>query len=420
MAEDPKSSQPETEEPNSEGPAAEGPDSDGDAPGEGAASAPPRRRAWRARLFVAAVVLAVGGAYATWSSWGPALTGGRDRAKPAAPADAPRLGGLTERVEALEDLSRDRGATAGAMADLERERVRISTRVQALVENVTELEQRLSAVRQMAEAATPPTDAAVAAAESLQRLSDRLAMLEKDQASLDALLQRISRLEQAAVGGAGDDGKVTAGLAEISGRMDLLDGRMNPLGRRLETLEAAGVRSAGARAVVLAVGDLRRALATSAPFERELQAVAALARSYPPMAADIARLEPFASAGVPTLASLRRRFDAAAIGVVLAAPVVDGGGWVARAVNQVKTLITVRRVATGGAEGGLDATLATAEASLGAGDLGAAIGLMAGLEGAPARAAAPWIKDARIRLAAERAMAGLHVTAVSLLKPAQE
>ena len=401
MAEDPKSSQPH----------AHGPDSHGDASGEGAAAPPPKRRTWRVRLLLGAVglaVLAVGGTYITWPLWGPDLIA--------------RLGGLSARVAALEDLSRDRGAPAGAIsesqkADLQKEQARISARIQALVEKVTELEQRLSAVKQRAEAAAPPPSAATA--ESLQRLSERLAMLEKDDETLDALLQRISHLEQAAVDGGGD-GKVTAVLTEISGRMDLLDGRMKPLGQRLETLEAAGARSAGDRAVVLAVGELRRALATSAPFERELQALQALARSYPPMAADIARLKPFASAGVPTLASLRRRFDATAVRVAQADQVVDGGGWVARAVNQVKTLVTVRRVATGGAQGGLDAILVAAEASLGAGDLGAAIGLMAGLEGGPARAAAPWIKDARIRLAAEKAMAVLHVTAVSLLQPAQE
>ncbi len=398
MAEDPKSNEPETE---------------GSASGGAAASPPPKRRTWRARLLLGALVLvvvAVGGTYVTWSLWAPGLIS--------------RLGGqggqgdLSERVTALEGLSRDRRGTAATIAELQKERARISARVQALIDNVSELEQRLSAVKQMAEAAVPTTDAA--AAESLQRLADRLAVLETDRAPLDALLQRISQLEQAAVGGAGDDGKASAALAEIAQRMDLLDGRMKPLSQRLETLESAGVRSAGDRAVVLAVGDLRRVLVTSAPFERELQAVEALARSYPTMVADIARLKSFASTGVPTLASLRRRFDATAIRVAQAARAVDGSGWVARAVNQVKTLVTVRRVSAGGAEGGIDATLATVEAKLRAGDLGAAIGLMAGLEGAPARAAAPWIKDARLRLDAERAMAGLHVTAVSLLKPAEE
>ncbi len=182
---------------------------------------------------------------------------------------------------------------------------------------------------------------------------------------------------------------------------------------------AAGA-AIGMQATVLAVGQLREALRGTMPFAAELQAVGAVAADNPEITKAIAALEPYAASGIPTLATLRRDFDRLAGEIARAARALEGDGWFEWAVNRLMSLVTVRRTTDTGDLNSVDAVVARAETSLKAGDLMAAVEELEGLAGPPGAVAAPWLRGAQARLAAERAMATLHVQAVSLLVPAKE
>ena len=363
---------------------------------------------------VLALAVLGGAAAATWPLWSPYITA-RLSSTQEDPFRDPRVTGLAGRVAALEETTKDAGRAGGAVEDLETERARSRQELKALMERLQSLEQALRSVKKMVEATAPPAESADAD-EYLRQLSERLGRLENDDETLEGLLERIARLEER--GGAAGEGdqpaaraeELTAAVADVSKRIGALE--------RTDTM-AAGA-AIGAQATVLAVGQLREALSRAAPFTEELQALGAVVADNPEMMKAITELEPYAASGIPTLVTLRRDLDRAAGDIVRADRTLQGNGWVEQAVNRLRSLVTVRRPADTAGLNSVDARVARAETSLKAGDLKAAVEELEGLEGPPAAAAAPWLRGARARLAAERAMATLHVHAVSLLVPAKE
>ena len=363
---------------------------------------------------VLALAVLGGTAAATWPLWSPYIT-----ARLSSPQEDPfqdsRVTGLAGRVAALEETTKDADPAGGTVEDLETERTRSRQELEALMERLQGLEQALRSVKKMVEATAPPADSADAD-EYLRQLSERLGRLENNDETLDGLRERIARLEQR--GGAEGEGvqpaargeELSATVADISQRVGALE--------RTDTM-AAGA-AIGTQATVLAVGQLREALRGTAPFAAELQAVGAVAAEDPEITKAIAALEPYAASGIPTLATLRRDFDRLAGEIARAARALEGDGWLEWAVNRLMSLVTVRRTTDSADLNSVDAVVARAETSLKAGDLMAAVEELEGLAGPPGAAAAPWLRGAQARLAAERAMATLHVHAVSLLVPAKE
>ena len=361
---------------------------------------------------VLALAVLGGAAAATWPLWSPYITAGLSSTQEDPFRDS-RVTGLAGRVAALEETTK--GAGAGAVEDLEAQRARSRQELKALMERLENLEQALRSVKKMGEATAPPAESADTD-EYLRQLSERLGRLENNDETLERLLERIARLEER--GGAAGEGvqpaaraeELSAAVADISQRVGALE--------RTDTV-AAGT-AIGAQATVLAVGQLREALRGTAPFAAELQAVGALAADNPEITKAIAALEPYAASGIPTLATLRRDFDRLAGEIARAARALEGDGWFEWAANRLMSLVTVRRTTDSGDLNSVDAVVARAETSLKAGDLMAAVEEPEGLAGPPGATAAPWLRGARARLAAERAMAMLHVQAVSLLVPAKE
>lgn len=352
-----------------------------------------------ALLWVVVVLGVLGGTgYATWPIWSPYLTAYIPTLDKEPPRD-PRVAGVSDRVKALETQAETRRRDIEAIKDLEAERARFSKRLGVLIERVETLEDALGSVREMIEATTLPSDAAVTN-ESLQRLSERLARLEEDRSASSEDSDRLELI-------ADERRKLSTEVSKIIGRLATLEKtRTKPVG-------TAG----GAKVALLAVGQLREALRVSSPFTGELQALRKVAGSDQGMMKALDVLEPYAATGTPTLASLRAGFESVAGMIVGAARTLEGEGWMARTVNRLSSLVTVRRVDEAPDDHSLDAVVARAETSLKAGDLMAAVKTLEGLSGAPGEAAAPWLEGARARLAAERAMATLHVIAVSLLSP---
>ena len=291
---------------------------------------------------------------------------------------------------------------------------------------------RLRALEAAVDGVSQKTDSVGDVATQIGVLNEQSAAVEKRLAEFEQRLQAVeARLgEGGAPGAPAAAGEAAAGtLAALDKRLDSLEARAagaaseetvaNRLARqdeRIGMLETAA-RGAGidARetAAVFALGRLRTELDAGLPFGAALKSLDSLVRSGPlaadpPVRAALDRIAGRADGGVPTLADLRARFDAVARDALAAArraPAEAGLG--ERLKSGLGNLVTVRR--TGDVPGAEpDAIVARAERRLAVGDLGKAVDELASLEGAAAEAAAPWLDDARARLAAGESLVVLE------------
>lgn len=346
-------------------------------------------------LFLLAVI---GGAlYAAWPFWSPYVAG-YVKSLQSDPLQDPRLNGLAGRVATLEGEVKGGLPAGDVLAELETKRAEIGGQVAILVKRVDDLEASLESVRAMVKATTLPIQAADAR-KALDELSQRMAQLE--QSGVGDIQRGLGRLEA-------ENRRTAQSAAELTKRVD---------GLEVARSEAAGL-SETARALIVAAGQLREALRTSAPFADELAAVKKVAGDQPDLARIVGDLTPYAETGIPVLATLGDRFDAMASATSTAAHRIEGGDWMTAVANRLSSLVTIRRTDAEGADDTIDGRLARAQAAMRDGDLIAAVKTLEGLADGPAAAAAPWLKQARARVLAERAMAVLHVQAVSLIAPA--
>jgi len=156
-------------------------------------------------------------------------------------------------------------------------------------------------------------------------------------------------------------------------------------------------------ALLLAVLPVREALDTARPFVAEYDALAALAKSRPEIAAAVAPLAEPAKNGVASRAVLIDRLRGLAGTIAIAETAPASGNWGARAWAQLRGLVTIRRV-DGAGQSAPEAAVSAAERSLAAGDLAGAVAALEPLTGPAADAARPWVQMARQRLAVDKAL----------------
>ena len=261
-----------------------------------------------------------------------------------------------------------------AEAEIEKGDPETKTQLSALTARLDALETALVAVQSTG---TTDSSAAAAVGASVHALSERIAQLETDLTSAKGMESRLTDMEKRA-------------QAEPSG-------------------EAKA-------AVVLAVSNLNHAVMNGGPFASELDALKAVAGDDAALTGPIGVLEPQAASGTPTLIELRARFPAVADEVSRVYAEWTGEDWVDKALSRVTSLVSVRKTGEDAvAAEGTDGTLARAEVALANGDVAAAVKALEGLDGPAAKAAAPWLAEARKRLAAEAALVELRQQATALL-----
>jgi len=219
------------------------------------------------------------------------------------------------------------------------------------------------------------------------KLSERVAALDKQLAARPAADPAMLSDLQANLG------KLGAALAELDGRVAKLAGAAEPSGARTD------------QALLLSLGQLRQAVQGSSPFAAERGAALALAQERPDIAAALEPLAEPAARGLPSLAVLRQRFEGLA-GTISAAGTQPAAtdDWSEHILGKLRGLVTVRRVAPGGAEGTAEAAVATAESALAGDDLAGAVAALETLHGPAMLAAKDWLDIARRRLATQAAL----------------
>ncbi|MBR9971567.1 COG4223 family protein [Magnetospirillum sulfuroxidans] len=262
----------------------------------------------------------------------------------------------------------------------------------------------------------------------LNGLRDRLAQLEMRPQGDDgaALAGRFDKAETAIqalqaqpqvparlVGEVEDLGKQVAELkrtsADAAAVLRLAD-RVEKIDAELREVQA---RRSSAVAVLLAVGQLREALARAMPYDAELRALLALAGSDPEVVTIAATLKNRATVGIPTSPILISRFHRLAPDLVRAQVLPAEQSWWRQTLDRLTSLVVVRREDGDAAGTSTAAIVARAEARLAEDDLEHAAAEIISLPAVAAEIAAPWLGDVQARLIADKAASALtaHVVA---------
>ncbi len=274
---------------------------------------------------------------------------------------------------------------------------------------MTQIEQRIAALDRDAAARAAAAEQARGEAERrLAGLGERVDAVQGRMAgmagAIDALSARIEQLAQEP-GNEPDPARLAGLIAENRRHSH----ELARLQEEVAGLNAAlGERSEQRRgdSLVLALGQLREALARGTSYSPALTTLRALGADDPAVAQVLPMLEPRAEHGVPTLADLRARFDGVAAEVVRQARVSATQEWWRPVADRLSSLISVRRV--GDVEGDSPAAIvARAEQKLAADDLAAAVAEVEALKGEAAAPIRSWLIEARARLAADAALARL-------------
>ncbi|MEA2878473.1 MAG: hypothetical protein QOF14_3669 [Hyphomicrobiales bacterium] len=299
-------------------------------------------------------------------------------ARPQPPAVDPRaLADLTARVAAAEQA-----AAAPRPAQPDPALTGRVTALEAAVRPLAELGSRVDAASAAARDAKARADAAFEAAQKNSAVAPAQAADHKE---LEALVARVTALEEAAKA---TEEKIARAAA------------------------SAGADRAGRLAFVAVA--LRSAVERGEPFAQELAAVKPLV----PDAAATAPLEPFAATGVPRTAALARELSQLAGPMLNAAGTAPrDGGIMDRLAQNAERLVRIRPINE--APGDEPATVvARADAKATHGDLSGALAELGSLP-APVRAPAQgWMKRAEAQVAALAAARALADNAVAALAKA--
>lgn len=329
------------------------------------------------------------------------------------------LDGLKQEVTALKtefEAARNSAGTGsttlsqGPAVDLSPIEERLGKLETALSEASTRIEQVAGAQGTGAAPATPNTTAPDPRVDTLASENESL---KQQIASLTERLDQMSGLD--------------AKVGELGPRLEALAPRLDALDQQVAALPKSNEQQ-HAVAMIVAVGELRSALASDKSFTAELSTLNDLAHDdealRPRLQPVVDRLVPLSDAGVPTLSQLAAGFPATEIArageAELAGEVTDDN-WLKRfwrgLGHSISEVITVRP--TGPDVEGDDtlARLARAEAKLGEGDLAAAVAEVKALTGLAAETAAEWLAQAEARLAIEEAAAQLADISTRELAP---
>ncbi len=256
--------------------------------------------------------------------------------------------------------------------------------------------------------------------------NDRLAALEKQLGELktgsaqsEQLAKGLSDLQIAAGGRellAQSIRDIQSSQAATQGSVERLNGQVTSLGGRLDKVDAALAdrrqQALRAEATILAVGQLRAALAASKPFAKQLAAVRAMVPGDGDINGVLDQMQPYADSGVETSDDLTRDFNRLAPNLVRTAVVGDGRSWWRQALYHIESVVSIRRTGADAPGDSTGAVVARAEAKLDEDDLQGAIAMLQGLNGAAADLASPWLHDAQHRVAVDAAESDLSRIAI--------
>ena len=363
-------------------------------------------------ILSAAVIAIVG--YTSWPMWSPYVAE-QFPVLEYKPTVDPRVAGLVRRLDALEAQTSGGVVKSMAISDMKTERIRLQGEVGQLLKRLNSIEKTIGDVKKLVNATN--RDATIGETKlAIDQIAQRLSELEKSGDNFGVLTNRLNQLETISVQGSGDDEKrVTNSTKKINSLIGELEGRVH-------ILEESGQISEGAKsdaaAIILAVSQLRKSNVTGESFDKDTDVLIALAEAHPDMLAALSVLKKTAKSGAATIITLRAEFSKIASDVVRLGNVSSGNSWLDGVKKRILALVSIRKTGAELDDVSVDALVAQAEEHLRQGDLTAAVKIINQLKVVSkpaAKTAELWLKRAKNRLMVERAVASLHVYAVSLV-----
>ena len=361
----------------------------------------PRRRAFGLPLAIGLLVgaaAAVAGAYALQAlGFGAAET-------------------ATARIDALDHRLDDLDRKVAADATLGSRLDALTHRVEALprAPDTGAFDKRIATLE--AAQAGGPSDKAAAPTADIGPLTERLGALESKVAGLPTAAEVAARVTAASAPQAAQ-----AGLAALSTKVDALAEQVAPL----EALAApktdvrapqdrdSGPASQAARGPDLAIvaGDLAGRVASGKPFDGDLALLATLGAD----GEKLARLRPFAGAGVTKAADLAAQFAPLAGPILASVEPVRDESFLAHLERSAGTLVRIQKV--DGSEAGTDLSgrVARLQAALARGDVSAALEFWRTLPPAAKAKSDAWGKAAGAHVEATDIAQALQSDAIALI-----
>lgn len=362
-------------------------------------------------LFLTIIGLSI---YATWPLWSPYVAQRFPALEYKATVD-PRVAGLTGRLEVLEAQTSRGVARNEIISDMEKERQRLQLEVGQLLVRLDNIEKTIEGVKDIvvATGVKTPTDETKRV---LEEITARLAELEKTGNSYGTLDARVGHLEDET---ARESGAVAKKVTEAQSHMDSMIGKIEDRLVTLETTEATQQSSQSvASAIILAISQLRKSADSGKPFETDIETLKALGKNHTEMQAALSILEKAAITGTATIDQLRNQFAGLAANIIRADNIDAGNSWFESAKKRVLSLVSIRKLGVSSDTVTVDSLVVLTEDHLRSGDIAAAVQTVEQLKtvSIPASLTAePWLQVANNRLKTERAIASLHVYAVSLI-----
>jgi hypothetical protein len=366
-------------------------------------------------IIVISVVVIIIGTYAAWPVWSPYVSEHLPTLE-YKPAVDPRVASLVERLDTLEAETSDVNIKSTTILDMEKERVRLQGEVGQLLKRLSNIEKTIIGVKQMVNAIND--DGTIGETKrAIDQITQRLLELESEGYDFGNLNNRLDQLETKKNQEAYDiKNKVANPPQNITSLIGDLDGRIHSLEA---TSHSSSTTRADAAAILLAVSQLRKSNQMGEPFNRDTDVLSALSKDHPDILAGLSILEKSAKGGAATIAILRAEFFKISGAIINAESEGKENSWLESIKKNVSALISIRKIGIGGTgEISIVSFVTQVEEHLRQGDLAAAVKIASQIKGVSEPAAnlmEPWLKNAKNRLMVERAVASLHVYAVSLM-----
>jgi hypothetical protein len=362
-------------------------------------------------LSVAVIVI---GGFTSWPMWSPYVAE-QFPVLEYKPTVDPRVAGLVGRLDALEAQTSGGVIKSMAISDMKTERIRLQGEVGQLLKRLNSIEKTIGDVKQLVNATNDDTTMGETKL-AIDQITQRLSELEKSGDNFGVLTNRLNKLETMSVQVSGKAEKqVTNSAKKINSLIGELEGRVHTLEESGQIPEGA---NSDAAAIILAVSQLRKSNVTGESFEKDTDVLIALAKAHPDMLAALSVLEKTAKFGAATIITLRAEFSKIASDVVRLGNASSGNSWLDGVKKRILALVSIRKTGAELYDVSVDALVAQTEEHLRQGDLTAAVKIINELKVVSkpaAKTAEPWLKRAKNRLMVERAVASLHVYAVSLV-----
>lgn len=333
------------------------------------------------------------------------------------------LDSLSEQVSQLEEQVAAGTAAAGenggiapkALTDLQERQDKLASRQDEMADQQAKLgKQQDELVSQQDELVSKQGEIAEQQTKMASRLDDMGGRFDDVTKRLDTVVERLDTLGKR-LDTLGQETVKAADFQALSKRVDGLKKNVDKLAAvadlektRKEAAAAAEKAAAKELGRAMAVVQLQDALRDSQAYAGTLSAARKRLPESGPVTKALDTLAAHAESGVPTREALLAQFRKHA-GQAVAVSAGDGeGDFMTGVLRRLGDVVRVRPVGQDQSGSGAGAVLARAEAKLKARNLEGAIADVKSLSGAPADSMAPWVEDARARLAVDSAVDSLR------------